>query len=62
MALLKEKRHFNHVDWKTLSKQIEMTDLRKKLSRYKDLHLETTEIEKLGDSHIETLANMNVKI
>lgn len=39
-----------------------MTDLRKNLKRYQDLHLEKTEIERLGDSHIDTLAAVNYKI
>lgn len=61
MAILKEKRHFNNVDWKTLSKQIEMTDLRKNLKRYQDLHLEKTDVERIEGNPMDTLANMNYK-
>ena len=58
---LKEKRHFNHVDWKLMMETIEMKDLRKNLKRYAHLHLEKTEAGRLGDSHIDTLANINEK-
>ena len=62
MALLKQKKHFNNVDWKSVMKQVEMKDLRKNLMRYQDLHLEKTDIERMGDSHIETLVGINSKL
>lgn len=40
IEILKQKRHFNNVDWITLKKNIEMTDLKKKFKRYRNLHLD----------------------
>lgn len=62
MAVLKDKRHFNHVDWKAVAKDIEMTELRNKLKKYKDLHLEQNEVERVGDSHVDNLNNIKQKI
>ena len=59
--VLKEKRHFNNVDWATLRTMIDMKELRGKFERYENLHL-VGNIEEIGKSGHETLAQINEKI
>jgi len=58
MNVLKEKRHFNNVDWTTLRASIDMKELREQFKRYENLHLDGN-VEGIGKSGFETLAQVN---
>ena len=36
---LRENRHFNNVDWELLKKYVDLTDLKTKFKKYKDLNI-----------------------
>ena len=40
IELLKQKRHFNHVDWLKLRDSVRLTELKNKLKMYMNLHLD----------------------
>jgi len=39
IEILKEKRHFNHVDWENLRKSVELLELKNSLKQYQNLEV-----------------------
>ena len=56
IEVLKTKKHFNQVDWKIIKNDLELTNLRERLQKYKDLKLiKEEDIEKRALERGETL-------
>mmetsp|Transcript_29366 Transcript_29366/g.44332 ORF Transcript_29366/g.44332 Transcript_29366/m.44332 type:complete len:110 (+) Transcript_29366:1886-2215(+) len=54
---MKAKRHFNHVDWVKMKDNVRLQDLKNRLKRYQNLHLEGNDInqpETLGVTTINS--------
>ena len=57
------KKHFNHVDWPTLKKNLELTDLRKRLKRFKNIQLiSEDDLTHVAVDNLDTFKQVNMKI
>lgn len=60
---LKDKRHFNHVDWDSLKQSVAMTGVKERLKNFRNLHLDGEQaMMEYAINNLEYLQKMDQKI
>ena len=63
IQVLKTKKHFNQVDWKIIKNDLELTNLRERLQKYKDLKLiKEEDLQGVIVEKVDTLKQYNEKL